>query len=166
MGIVAFCPQGHRVKVKDHLAGKRGICPTCSERFQIPLVSADLPAEGGGPALPLAAIVSLDAATAAALPRALPLSSAAAPLAGLAEEPAVECELVESISRQHPLIAERPDCVWSYAVPGGAASPPLPADTMQAWLDARQATGAELVWRSDWPGWRPIGEVFPEYLGG
>ena len=36
MGIVSFCPNGHRVKVKDHLAGKKGICPSCGERFRIP----------------------------------------------------------------------------------------------------------------------------------
>jgi hypothetical protein len=35
MGIVCHCPNGHRVKVKDHLAGKTGICPSCGARFQI-----------------------------------------------------------------------------------------------------------------------------------
>jgi hypothetical protein len=37
MGIVCHCPNGHRVKVKDHLAGKTGICPSCEARFRIPL---------------------------------------------------------------------------------------------------------------------------------
>jgi hypothetical protein len=39
MGIVCHCANGHRVKVKDHLAGKTGICPSCGARFQIPLAN-------------------------------------------------------------------------------------------------------------------------------
>lgn len=39
MGIVAYCPNDHRVKVKNDLAGKKGICPTCGARFRIPLES-------------------------------------------------------------------------------------------------------------------------------
>jgi len=35
MGIVSHCPNGHRVKVKDHLAGRKGICPSCGARFRI-----------------------------------------------------------------------------------------------------------------------------------
>ena len=95
MGIVAFCPQGHRVKVKDELAGRKGICPDCGARFRIPAAtearaapSSALPAAADvmGPAvppaggLPVARFVSLDAELAATLPRALPL--AAPPAAG------------------------------------------------------------------------------------
>jgi hypothetical protein len=39
MGIIAYCPNDHRVKVKDALAGKKGICPTCGARFRIPFES-------------------------------------------------------------------------------------------------------------------------------
>ena len=31
MGIVSYCPNGHRVKVKDYQAGRRGLCPTCGD---------------------------------------------------------------------------------------------------------------------------------------
>lgn len=83
MGIVSFCPNGHRVNVKDHLAGRKGICPTCGERFRIPLVSG-MPADVGAPVdpqagLPVAVVVSLDPAVAASLPRAIPLAVSAAP---------------------------------------------------------------------------------------
>ncbi|MFM7138510.1 MAG: hypothetical protein ACKO1M_15820 [Planctomycetota bacterium] len=100
MGIVAFCPQGHRVKVKVELAGRKGICPECGARFRIPLESASAPhgspevaravAADGPPAplvaaaaapaatsasgTPVARIVSLDSALAATLPRAIPLA--------------------------------------------------------------------------------------------
>jgi len=98
MGIVAFCPQGHRVKVKDHLAGRKGICPECGTSFRIPVDSppgptdppvAIMPQPAAAPAVatgpvpagtsptgtPVARVVSLDAALAATLPRAIPLAS-------------------------------------------------------------------------------------------
>lgn len=101
MGIVAFCPQGHRVKVKDELAGRKGICPECGARFRIPLESSSAPVVSPGPSqapvavgqspaplavgatapaatapsgTPVARIVSLDPALAATLPRAIPLA--------------------------------------------------------------------------------------------
>jgi len=36
MGIRFFCPNGHKLNVKDHLAGKRGVCPQCGAKFLIP----------------------------------------------------------------------------------------------------------------------------------
>lgn len=80
MGIVSFCPNGHRVKVKDHLAGRKGICPRCGSRFRIPSVvqPAILTSKAAAPApaalMPSARIVSFDAVLAAGLPPALPLS--------------------------------------------------------------------------------------------
>jgi hypothetical protein len=174
MGIVSFCPQGHRIKVKDSLAGKKGVCPTCGARFRIPSASVEPPASGvGATPLPEAKIMSLDATIAARLPRALLLNSESAPARPGANgpvndarrEPAEEdAELVVEEVRRHPLIAERPDLAWCLAVPGGTASEPMQADAMQAWLDAGRATGDELVWRADWSEWRPIAGVFPECL--
>jgi hypothetical protein len=136
VGIVSFCPQGHRVKVKAHLAGRKGICPTCGARFRIPLTSAFAPGSVSPPA-PLPA----------------------------ADEVHVECEPHEPSAPAHPLIAERPDLAWCLAVAGGKASDPLAAPAMQAWLESGAATGNELVWRADWADWRPIGTAFPEYFG-
>ncbi len=36
MGIRFYCPNGHRLNVKTQLAGKRGYCPHCSIKVQIP----------------------------------------------------------------------------------------------------------------------------------
>ncbi|MCE2727949.1 MAG: DUF4339 domain-containing protein [Planctomycetaceae bacterium] len=174
MGIVSFCPQGHRIKVKDRLAGKTGVCPTCGARFRIPLASVEPPASGGGAnPLPEAKIMSLDATIAARLPRVLLLSREPEPARPVAigsvndapGKPAEEdVDLVVEEVRRHPLIAERPDLAWCLAVPGGTASEPMQADAMQAWLDSGRATGDELVWRADWSDWRPIAGVFPESL--
>ncbi len=39
MGIRFLCPNGHKLNVKTFQAGRRGICPFCGARFQIPLES-------------------------------------------------------------------------------------------------------------------------------
>ena len=36
MSIRVICPNGHILKVKDHLAGKVGLCPMCKARVQVP----------------------------------------------------------------------------------------------------------------------------------
>lgn len=40
MGIRFQCPNGHRLNVKSHLAGKRGVCPECQAKFVIPTENA------------------------------------------------------------------------------------------------------------------------------
>jgi hypothetical protein len=96
MGIIAYCPNRHRMKVKDELAGRKGICPECGVRFRIPLESQPEPpvpvlapaappaaapasraAGQPSPGLPVAEIVSFDAELAATLPRVLPLADEA-----------------------------------------------------------------------------------------
>jgi hypothetical protein len=173
MGIVAYCPGGHRVKVKDHLAGRKGICPTCGARFRIPLASASAPGAGSG--LPVAAVVSFDAGLAATLPPALELATPQRPAAR--EQAAVghvpnrdddEIEIESAVDDEPPTtawpaaIVEAAGASWCVAVPGGEASPPMTGHVMREWLASGRATGAELVWRSDWSDWRPIRLVFPD----
>jgi hypothetical protein len=45
MGIRVTCPNGHKLHVKSHLAGKRGLCPKCGASTPIP--AAPVPAVGG-----------------------------------------------------------------------------------------------------------------------
>lgn len=197
MGIVCHCPNGHRVKVKDYQAGKRGLCPTCGAKFSIPAASAAEPPQSLGPAdipgepsLPLARFVPLDPTVVATLPRALPFGATRA-AAEAAAATAAPQESLEPFAETMPLgadplsaeqtavwsgepaspalhatIAERPDLSWRIAYPGGEASEPVDAATMQEWLAGGQAEGAELVWRADWPEWLPVREVFPEFFAG
>jgi hypothetical protein len=39
MGIRLYCPNGHKLNVKEFLAGRRGICPHCGASFEIPTAS-------------------------------------------------------------------------------------------------------------------------------
>jgi hypothetical protein len=45
MGIRVFCPNGHKLNVKSFLAGKRGVCPHCGAKFDIPAAKSN---EGQG----------------------------------------------------------------------------------------------------------------------
>ncbi|NDC54840.1 MAG: hypothetical protein EBZ74_11310, partial [Planctomycetia bacterium] len=154
MGIVAHCPQGHRINVKDSFAGRKCLCPTCGVKFRIPAAGTD--ADGAG--LPTARLLELDPAAVAALPRALPFeheppAATSAPAAAFAPAPAPAPAPVQPAL--HPALAERPDLQWCIAFPGGEPTEPLAAESMQAWLDSGEAEGSEVVWRSDWPEWRP-----------
>jgi hypothetical protein len=108
MGIVSFCPNGHRVKVKDHLAGRKGICPRCGSRFRIP--SAAQPALAARTAAPVAValmpaarIVSFDATLAAGLPPALALTAEP-----VAVEPSAPVEQVAAAQLQvAPVVEEQ-----------------------------------------------------------
>jgi len=199
MGIVCHCPNGHRVKVKDHQAGKRGLCPTCGSKFSIPATTGADPQAAPGapripdhPQLPLARFVPLDPAVVATLPRALPFGSARAAAEAAAAEAAAAAAAHESLEpfaetiplgtdpladevtavwpaeaavrELHAAIADRPDLSWRIAYPGGEASEPVDAATMQEWLAGGQAEGSELVWRADWPEWLPVRGVFPEFF--
>ena len=42
MGIRFSCPAGHKLHVKEHLAGKRGICPACGAKVVIPTLEESL----------------------------------------------------------------------------------------------------------------------------
>lgn len=189
MGIVAFCPNGHRIKVKDELAGRKGICPTCAAKFRIPTKDAHPAAAATGPAAarpPMARVVSLDPLFAASLPPAFAIDQAETSAAAAAPEPMFgtpDFRLVddeqgadvgmspapdddEPAARgrpdSHAAIDERPDLAWCVAVRGGAPAAPCDAATMRAWLDSGSGTADHVVWRQDWPEWRPLLEVFPE----
>jgi hypothetical protein len=36
MSIEVTCPQGHRLRLKDSMAGKKGLCPLCKAPVQVP----------------------------------------------------------------------------------------------------------------------------------
>ena len=62
MGIRFLCPNGHKLNVKAFQAGRRGICPFCGAKFQIPTESTlqpgqvsqtdDSPADDVAPSVP------------------------------------------------------------------------------------------------------------------
>lgn len=45
MGIRFYCPNGHKLNVKEFQAGLRGVCPYCGEKIQIPAESTRPPSK-------------------------------------------------------------------------------------------------------------------------
>lgn len=172
MGIVAICPNGHRIKVKDELAGRKGVCPTCAARFRIPRKEAPADADPSrevNASLPTARAVSLDPVVVATLPAATPLDDAA-PAHGRGAEVtddqpdfvAVADDPAPAVPRRlHPALAERPESPWLIAVRGGTPSAPLDAAALGEWLESGAATAEHVVWREGWAEWRPLLDVFP-----
>lgn len=156
MGIVAFCPQGHRINVKGSFAGRTGLCPTCGAKVRVPSAGGVEPPAASG--LPTARLLDVAADVVATLPRVLPFEAPPA-----APEPAFEPPPAPPRTL-HPALAERPDLEWCIAFPGGEPTEPLSADSMQAWLASGEVAGTEVVWRSDWPTWRPARDVFPDAI--
>ncbi len=49
MSIEVVCPNGHVLHVKDSLAGKTGLCPTCKARISVPATPPLTAARGNPP---------------------------------------------------------------------------------------------------------------------
>ena len=129
MGIIAYCPNGHRMKVKDELGNKNGLCPECGVKFRIPAKDEQVAAvpvlKTGGQAvasavLPLAQFVTIDPAIVAELPRARAIEAAGEPKA-LAPEASSEATpevRPEPRARQfHPAIGMVHCICWRRADP-------------------------------------------------
>lgn len=52
MGIRFFCPNGHKLNVKSHLAGMVGYCPDCGDRLTVPVTSTRFSSKLGGGLIP------------------------------------------------------------------------------------------------------------------
>lgn len=74
MGIKFHCPKGHKLNVKDFLAGKKGACPHCGAQFMIPLQS-----QPKGDRTPVPELVGAEAEAGAELPVATVPTTAGSP---------------------------------------------------------------------------------------
>ena len=143
MGIRFTCQEcGHRLNVKDHLAGKRGICPKCQAKLDIP---------------PLDAAPSPTAA-----PHQTPLESVTE-VAGPDEEPVESVPVAKVIPQMADPIAEAPNATW-YAVPPGSSTKfgPAQGDLFRQWIVEGRISRDTLIWREGWADWLVAGEVLPQ----
>ena len=165
MGIKFTCPHcNSALNVKSNLAGKRGRCPKCEAKIDIPAEGgvADVAAAPGvvaaaSPVSPPAAATSATQATPAASPAR---TAAVVPL--LHEEATASVAAAGRIQRPDP-IAESPQMQW-YVMPPGAGSQygPAAGDAFRGWIKEGRVAPDSLVWRQDWPEWKRAGNVFPE----
>ncbi len=167
MGIRFFCPNGHKMNVKAHLAGKTGFCPECGARMKIPFEDTRPSSKSGAgqhkdagqhkesrPSRPEAggfqdgAAAGIDRPNMAAMPsttaKTLPVNTG-------------------STSKKNPLLLDQ-TLIWYLQIPGGTQYGPVDSLVVSNWIRERRVAPEMLVWREDWPEWKEARLVFPEIL--
>ena len=157
MGIRFFCPgpDGHKLNVKEHLAGKVGFCPECGVRLVIPYQStrkssrelnqeksAGETAAGAPPFLMVPSVVS-------------PPETQRQPVAG------VPPSSTTGPPSTNPILND-PSVVWYIQVPNGPQYGPVTGQVVHAWIQERRIGATMLVWREGWDQWLEAKNVFPE----
>jgi hypothetical protein len=168
MGIRFHCPNGHKLNVKSFLAGKRGICPHCGIKVDIPDDAEDknsvtvdaapqtVPAE----AAPASRPAPVPATTAAAHAMA-PASVAAAPVtASRAAVPAAISAAPAAVPAPADPLSEAPNAVWYVRPPSGGQFGPASAEIMRRWITEGRVNEESLVWREGWADWKPTRGLF------
>jgi hypothetical protein len=162
MGIRFYCPNGHRLNVKDFLAGKRGICPHCEARFRIPRES-EIP-KGSPKVKPGSAA---ETSTGNGKRRAKGGTALKAP--GREKSTATVRPKPDRKPQPQPAprdpIDEAPDAVWYVRPPSGGQYGPAKGEVLRRWIAEGRVSADSLVWREGWPDWQLAGPVFPN-LGG
>jgi hypothetical protein len=186
MGIRFYCPQGHKLNVKEFQAGRRGICPFCGEKILIPTESsrpsskAERQARRAGVEVAAVTLASHAAApptgpavTVGEFPEAAPReeSPAAAP-ANLDANNAPPA--VQSYSTPAPALnagaanlapdplADAAEVVWYVRPPTGGQFGPATPEIIRGWLAEGRISTDTLVWREGWRDWLEAGGVFPQ----
>src|SRR5487761_1124215 len=174
MGIKFTCPAcGRALNVKSELGGKKGRCPKCQAKIEIPAESAADSGSSGSQAsspsglapAPATGLPTASAATAAPGSTAAPRAAAGAGAVTSAEKSTI---LLTPQAAGVPggvagPISEAPQMQW-YALPPGAANQygPAKGEEFRVWMQEGRITADALVWRQDWPDWKRAGSVFPK----
>ncbi len=170
MGIRFECIHcGHTLHVKDYLAGKRGICPHCQGKIDIPH-SSTIIASGDEPS---GIAVELKSALDEQPTREMcPQDVVNHQAAEMAVGPTVSANATDTVAGQRvpqaaggvvgDPIAEAPQLQW-YVLPPGSMTKygPAQGEMMRAWLEEGRVAADALVWREGWPQWRGAASVFP-----
>lgn len=161
MGIRFLCPNGHKLNVKEFLAGKRGSCPHCNAKFLVPAASVDGPvAEAHDEPVPSvspihsAMITPLDPSASVSKPAsAMPFNAQGLPAGVL---PAGRAGLSDPL-------AESGAANWYVRLASGDQFGPAQADHMREWMKEDRIPGDSLVWREGWEEWKRADEIFPKF---
>ena len=165
MGIRFLCPNGHRLNVKSHLAGMRGICPDCDAKFMIPSesggqVSAATPEQvAATAAAPIAQAAAPAPVAAESVATAVPAAAAPAPPPTPAPVTAPSNEVPVPPPAATPA-TNLPD-MW-YVQSGGQQFGPANVETFQAWVADGRVPADSLVWRSGWADWKSGSDALAE----
>ena len=180
MGIKFRCSNGHHLNVKSFLGGRRGICPHCGVKVDIPESAAGGDKTSQSPTAATdqhnsAGAESHDGYTAgqhtpsaSAIPVAAPALDVELPTG-----PQALNHLAPDVSAGNAApqvsadpIAESPDAVWFVRPVSGGQFGPATGTTLRKWLSEGRVGNESLIWREGWPDWMAAGELFPSLSGG
>ena len=166
MGIRFLCQHcGFKLNVKQSLAGKRGICPSCQGKIEIPADESTGAAVTGGAMQPDSAEAGSSSSTAGETATSADDASLT-PEAGIFAEPLAEVAPAviapTAVAMADP-IAENPALQWYVGV-AGSSTPygPAKGDVFRGWIIEGRVAPDSLVWREDWTDWRRADEVLPQ----
>jgi DNA-directed RNA polymerase subunit RPC12/RpoP len=176
MGIRFYCPNGHKLNVKSHLAGRRGICPYCGTKLLIPLKSTrpstkeenakkqGIPANSGG---------NLNAFPVFFDDQEHNVKNATPELQNIdfvaidgnendsqnAKAAANQSEIAKSMFEA---ALDDPNAVWYVQFPDGQRFGPATSPIIKTWIAEKRISPSMLVWREGWKDWAEAGITFPE----
>ena len=159
MGIRFACHAcDQKLNIKSELAGRRGICPSCSTRFRIPLQDAEKssPVEDNSPAKPAAVGRETQAEVNVAKP-----TDAPGPTGGVDQQ-----AVIAPPQRTSPatILDEESEGIWYVRPPSGGQYGPATTDLLKQWIDEGRVAATALLWREGWPQWRGASEALPELV--
>ena len=176
MGIRFGCIHcGHTLHVKDFLAGKRGICPHCQGKIDIPAGPTDVAQADDGATISVEMREAVDDGPASAtvkqstVDRAHGGGTPTAAVAPVSQSPQPS-GLAQGASAGRESVADpigvAPELHW-YVLPAGSMTKygPAQGELMRAWISEGRVALDSLVWREGWQQWRPAASVFPQLTG-
>jgi hypothetical protein len=156
MGIRFTCPQGHQLNVKSELAGKRGVCPQCGAKVQIPTETLATPELSEARVEPVvttpAAVVTPAITPEVASPGVVAPVAEPAPTV-VAAPPAAEPRVAEAVAVEE---------AWYVRPPGGGQFGPAARNDFAQWIRDGRVVPEAYVWRVGWADWRRAQEAASE----
>lgn len=177
MGIKFQCPNcGKGLNVKSNLAGRRGVCPGCRGRVQIPAESQAVSSPKAGPIAESKRPGADDGSSPVPTRDTRPTETVAPRVfenlsfENLAVEdleansfrldrPQVELETPRAT--HFDWIADAPESVWYVRNRAGGQYGPAIGSIMRTWLQEGRVSRDCYVWREGWAHWRQANDVFP-----
>lgn len=176
MGIHFRCHLcGAELNVKEFQGGKRGKCPSCRGLFRIPLGNAETsldvherPGELASEQLvtdgeqPVAGSKDLELADLPLVPfEAEKSEEIQAELPPASNSPLANSQQVTTPPASAP---PSPDSSWLVRLANGGQYGPATTPVIEQWLQEKRIAPDSMVWRNDWPAWRPALDVFGDFF--
>ena len=160
MGIRFLCPNGHRLNVKAHLAGHRGICPECGISMWIPQTSVTEKSSSIKTAPKDAKTTTASVTEAVAEPTTLKRtgnthSTTNRPSGNLSASSIPNAPTKPPKAQQTSCVS----AVWFVRPPAGGQFGPADETTLTRWIHEKRIVADTYLWREGWPKWRRAGDV-------